>query len=169
MAHGGESRLRIVVDAGVWIDLHFGGVLADAFRLGDEFASPDVILAELVTLAPQVVIGHGCRVEHLAPDDYGTFQRLIAEHRGTSVPDLTALLVSIRDGVTLLAGDAKLRKAAEIEGVEVHGVLWLLDRMIAEAALSERRAAAALRSMLDCDARLPMDECDKRLSEWGRV
>lgn len=167
MADGGESRLRIVVDAGIWIDLHFGGVLAGAFRLSDEFVSPDVILAELVTVDPQVIIRHGCRVEHLTPDDYGTLQRLVTEHSGPSVSDLTALLISMREGLMLLAGDSKLRKAAETEGVEVHGILWLLDRMIAETVLSERKAAAALRSMLDCDARLPRDECERRLLKWG--
>ncbi|HOV50179.1 MAG TPA: hypothetical protein PLZ61_02440 [Candidatus Cryosericum sp.] len=102
MADGGESRLRIVVDAGIWIDLHFGGVLAEAFRLSDEFVSPDVILAELVTVDPQVVIRHGCRVEHLTPDDYGTLQRLVTEHSGGWAPMRTSGTLFAREYLRVL-------------------------------------------------------------------
>jgi len=66
-----------------------------------------------------------------------------------------------------VTGDNSLRKAAEAEGVTVRGVLWVLDELVAAAAVTPARAAEGLRTMLAQGARLPSDECRRRLGAWG--
>ena len=46
------------------------------------------------------------------------------------------------------------------------GVLWLLDEMVAFSAVGKQDAARALQAMLHYGARLPHDECEKRLLRW---
>ena len=51
--------------------------------------------------------------------------------------------------------------------LSVHGVLWLLDEMVHFQAIAPAQAANALGRMLDQGARLPADECRKRLASWS--
>ena len=58
------------------------------------------------------------------------------------------------------------RTAALREGVVVHGILWLLDRMIEETAIDASTAVVGLQRMLDHGARLPRPDVDERLRRW---
>lgn len=69
----------------------------------------------------------------------------------------------------LLTGDRELRHVAEERGLEVHGVLWVLDQLVEHGLLAPRAARRSLRAMLDQGAWLPADECEKRFSRWRRV
>jgi predicted nucleic acid-binding protein len=88
--------------------------------------------------------------------------------RKPSPNDLAALALAKSRGATLLTGDAPLREAAATEGVTVHGVLWLLDMLVAKAAITPEIAAAALDAILADGSRLPDHECRQRLRAWGR-
>ncbi len=158
--------MRLVVDATVWIDLHFGSLLAEAFTPRWELVSPDVILEELETVDPQVLRALGVEEVSLSSDDYVLLQDLISRYAGPSVRDLTALVIAVRDGLSLLSGDGKLRKAAESEGVPVHGTLWVLDKLVELSVIKPHRAASSLDEILACGARLPQQECHRRLSKW---
>lgn len=90
------------------------------------------------------------------------------KYRRPGDADLFGLLHAARAGTRLLSGDGDLRQAAESEGVDVSGLLWLLDRLVQDTIIPPRRAGRALQSMIDQGARLPADECDSRLLKWWR-
>ncbi len=161
--------MRFVVDACVWIDLGIGDLLAEVFRLPHEFVSPDVVLEELASVDPRLLRALGVREVSLASEDYVLLEELVARYAGPSIRDLTALVVALRDGLALLSGDRKLREAAEAEGVEVSGVLWLLDELVDTELVTGPNAARGLQAMLDQHARLPRDECERRLRKWVRL
>jgi hypothetical protein len=62
------------------------------------------------------------------------------------------LPVSTRTGYPLLTGDGRLRKQATHDGIQVHGVLWLLDQLVAYAVISGAAAAVGLKTMLNIGA-----------------
>ena len=49
------------------------------------------------------------------------------------------------DGSVLLTGDATLREVAEGKGIEVHGVLWVIDELESHGIVPLRRLHDALR------------------------
>jgi hypothetical protein len=65
-----------------------------------------------------------------------------------------------------MAGDGRLRKQAQKDGLEVHGALWLLDRLVEHAVIQPARTADCLELMLRGNARLPHVECQARLKQW---
>ncbi|MFP4502617.1 MAG: hypothetical protein ACLFTT_16610 [Candidatus Hydrogenedentota bacterium] len=83
-----------------------------------------------------------------------------------SRPDLSALVFASAEGIPLLTGDRALREAGEEEGVEVHGVLWLLDEMVKNEVLSGAKAIAALQRMLKSGSRLPQSDCQRYIQTW---
>jgi predicted nucleic acid-binding protein len=82
------------------------------------------------------------------------------------VPDLAALLLAQLEEAILLTGDGALRSLAEGNGIEVHGMLWVLEEMIQEGVLVSARAVRALETMLENGSRLPEAECRACLRRW---
>jgi predicted nucleic acid-binding protein len=89
---------------------------------------------------------------------------------GTSVEDVSVLFLCLKTGAILLTGDGLLRRNAMERGIEVHGVLWVLDTLIARSAISPQVAADRLETLLERGiSRLPMEECKKRLTKWRKT
>jgi len=85
-----------------------------------------------------------------------------------SIADLSVLVLARQTGAVLLSGDGPLRTVARREGVEVHGILWVLDRLVAGGVLSGRRAAEVIGVMRQNGSRLPEEECERRIRAWMR-
>jgi len=165
---GGDSSLKLVTDANVWIDLDNGGLVALTFALPYEFASPNIVVAELQGELGGLVADQGLRG---VPREMATSEQWFAMRRRYARPsdaDIEALLLAIEWGSGLLTGDKDLRRAAEAAGLVVHGVLWVLDELVGTKLLAPRGATRALRAMLEKGAHLPEDECRRRMIDWGR-
>ncbi len=162
-----RSRCSCVADANVLIDLHHGRALLVAARFFD-FLVPDVIVVEELrspggpTLVHQGVI----RMAQFSATDLMEVLVLRERYTGPSLPDLFALHLARTRGLVLLTGDGHLRRAARREGVEVHGVLWVLDGLVEARGFTPDEAAQALRRMLEAGARLPEPEWRRRLRAW---
>jgi rRNA-processing protein FCF1 len=161
-----DYRLKCVVDANLLIDLEFGRILIDFFKLPFIFITPREIFAELQTIDTTILARLGLRKSKTM--DYQDLEaiRLRAIYRKTSFNDLLTLVTAKANGAMLLTGDRYLRIAAIQEKVLTHGTLWVLDEMVRLNIISPQQAAKALRLMLDNNRRLPIDECTVRFNEW---
>jgi len=163
-------RLEIVTDTNVWIDLHRGGLIAEAFKLPVTWLAPDVVIEELRVPDGEPLVRRlrrlGLKQIELSGDQVPTVQGFAARYRHTSTADLFALAVAKARAVVLLTGDRRLRDAASEEHVHVHGTLWVLDQMVRHRILPLIRAARALRQMVERGSRLPRRECEMRLRRW---
>lgn len=101
-----------------------------------------------------------------AADDETAFVELRSRYSKPGDADLYALLQAMLLSSRLLTGDRHLREAAEAEGAVVAGMLWFLDDLIRHQAVSSPHAAQALESMLAHGARLPLDQCHRRIRGW---
>ncbi len=85
-----------------------------------------------------------------------------------SLPDAFALALAKTGGHTLLAGDAALRALAGTEGVECHGVLWLLDEIANRGLAPIASLHAALTTISQHPrCRLAKAEVCRRLEGWS--
>ncbi|MCH8543882.1 MAG: hypothetical protein LAT61_09965 [Alcanivorax sp.] len=156
----------LVSDTNIWIDLHRANILSAAFQLPYEFVVTDFVYRELRAPQPNSLIELGLRVESLGADSIIELTHLRVELGNTSLADLSCFHLAASNKWTLLTGDKAVRAACQIHGVEVRGVIWILDQLFAEKVLDGEDLAIALQTMLDRGARLPQAECDKRLRLW---
>ena len=156
-----------VADTNVLIDLHRGCVLEVALR-HFRFLIPDVIvIEELISPRGEDLVRWGyLQIVHFSAQEVREVITLRMKYSGPSTPDLFALLLAQSRNLILLTGDAHLRRAASQEGVEVHGVLWVLDRMVEVQVLTPARAVRTLQRMLSSGARLPRKACQERFRRW---
>ncbi len=161
-----DHPLTCVVDTSVIIDLHTGQILNPFFALLYRFVTPDAIIAELLEPEGALLIEFGLQSEELSSVQILEVMRFRATYRHPSVNDLFALVLAKGLTAPLLTNDKNLRKAAEQEGIVVHGTLWILDEMIRLVITSKKQVADALMMMRENGSRLLQDECDKRLNDW---
>lgn len=157
----------IVTDANIIIDLDAGGLLEAIFQLpGIEFHVPDVLYVEELAARHGRLPGLGLRVTPQPPEAIGDVEALRPRYRRTSANDLFALVLAKRLGCALLSGDRALREAAQQEGVEIRGTLWLIDALLERRLVKVDRVEAAYEAMRLDGSRLPWEEVARQLERW---
>lgn len=130
-----------VSDTNIWIDFRHAGLLEVLFDLPFKLCFDDAGVARLFELT--------------------------STHNNSSLADVSCYQLAKDTGRPLLTGDGQLRKQALKDRLTVHGALWLLDRLVEHGTVTPTQAAIGLESMLDRGARLPQEECRRRLHDWA--
>lgn len=157
---------RCILDSSICVDLSNGGLLEIALRLPHTLLLPDVVVQELKEPVGPDLVGLGYAPISLPGEGMALLSSLVELYRKPSFVDLFALACAKAHLCLLLTGDADLRTASDKEGVEVHGVLWILDGLVAQDLLVGADAANALERIVASGARLPKNECDSRFKAW---
>lgn len=155
-----------ISDTNIWIDFRNADLLAELFQLPLTLCSTDFVMNELTDLPQDSLVGQGLQVETLHEGAVAQLFTLMGAHRNSSLADVSCYYLARQTGNPLLTGDGKLRKQATKDGIQVFGVLWLLDQLVAHTLITPVRAAEALRVMREHGARLPPTECNQRLQLW---
>jgi predicted nucleic acid-binding protein len=162
-----DSRYRLVTDASILFDAVKGGILHEMFQLPFIFITSDFVAYRELTTPPLSSFEKaGIRIEELSGSQITILEEIHTAHRNLSVNDISVFILAKDQDITLVTGDEALRKYAESSGVQVHGILWILDELVRNEIIRKNDAAIALRRMLDNECRLPKTECDERFSRW---
>lgn len=135
-------KRQVSSDTNIWISLCKLGALPEAFQLDldylmeqsaarDEILSPDYLLAQLREL--------GLTEVQLSEDEFRFAMNRRSKYPALSTYDLFALAIAVKRNIPLLTGDGHLRKAGQIEGIEVHGLLWIIVLLRRNGIISQRR------------------------------
>jgi predicted nucleic acid-binding protein len=159
-----------VKDACVLIDLANGGLLEAWFQLGIETHTTDLVVRQVKTdqhwqTVSGLIEAGLLKVATLTGEQVERMNRDLGS-LPVGVEDQTALFLALELDAILLTGDRRLRLEGLKRRLEVRGVLWILDELVAKQLLDPRLAAVKLRLMLDEGAFLPRDEYEKRFQSW---
>lgn len=146
----------LVGDTNIWIDLRVGGVLTEAFALPYSYVVPDLLFAdELEGFEGPALVRLGLTVEPMTSDEVGRVEVLAQAFTKPGTGDLSALALALNRGWILVSGDGALRDAAEQEGCEVHGTLWLMQLMVEHGVITWEEAVVRVEAMRKAGRRLP--------------
>lgn len=159
----------LVSDTSVVIDLDRGDLLEAAFAIGDEFVVPDLLFErELDGHLGERLLALGIRIASLDGVEVAHATRVGRVDRRLSVADSFAFALAHGRQWTLLTGDGALRALAAGEGVEVHGMLWLVDRIEAGGICDHPMLHACLtKTAAHPRCRLPRREVEQRLRRYS--
>jgi predicted nucleic acid-binding protein len=155
--------MLLISDANVIIDMQDGGLLELMFRLNETFAMPDLLYAEELEQRQPQLPRLGLQITSLSGECVAKAMRLKQAYAGPSINDLFALELARECNCPLLTGDKALRNAAESEGIDVRGTLWLVERLVRERIITLASARAAYERMRCAGSRLPWAEAERRL------
>jgi hypothetical protein len=157
----------LVTDTNIWIDLNNGGILIEVFHLPYKLISPDFAMTELIRPAWRSLQKLGLEFRELEPRLVSELSQLQGIYPHLSLIDLASYLLARELNATLLSGDFHLQQLATQNGITTHGIFWVLDEMVRLELLPPKTAGEALHKIVERGARLPAEECKKRLELWG--
>jgi hypothetical protein len=160
----------VVKDANILLDLVIGDILGPWLSLGYQTCTTHLVWSEISytkqreKVVPYIESGQ-IGLRDIDGDDWDEIYSF-SEKLGVSVPDGSVWFVAREENAILLSGDGRLRRAAKADGIEIRGILWVLDELVSRERLPPSTALSALTAILSSGSYLPEEECEKRKELW---
>lgn len=163
-----------VSDTDIFIDLVEIGLLDDFFALPWEIHTTDMIIHELKVAEEKKKVVEYCSKGRLHVKGYTmkempTLTKFHTAQRSArvSIQDCSVWLYAMENDYTLLTGDARLRNAAAKMKVDVHGIFYVIDKLVEMQLLSKEDAVEKLEQLKLLNPRLQPSEIENRIKDWG--
>ena len=152
--------------------MHCIGLLHLMCSLPYEIHTVDFVVAELIDedqkKAFEELVGNGkIIVDSFTAEEV---MEIVAEHSSVSgnlsIPDCSVCYYAKKHDVPMITGDRRLRRHAEKLSIEVHGILFLFDDMVANSVISPIDAANKLEELMTLNSRLPQAAIRERIDKW---
>jgi predicted nucleic acid-binding protein len=157
-------------DANILIDIVNIGFAKALFSLDLGMRTTDAVWAELSSeqknLLEPFVKRRLLEIDKFTVEEVGQIISYAQKNRALSFEDCSLIVAGRKHNALVITGDKKLRSVIESEQLEVHGILWLFDRMVEKATIDKRKAAEKLRALMNMNSRLPVDEMEERIRGW---
>lgn len=162
-----EGVLRYLLDSSVLFSLDDGNVLDTIWDLHQSWCTTDLILAEWETVDTDILVQSGLGVISLSDADIAEIFRISPQYRKIKPSDLSLFRhASQHRDCVVITGDKRLRALCEGAGIQVHGVLWILDLIHDSGLLSRSDLIQVLRVMIEKGNYLPEPDCQERVGRW---
>lgn len=165
----------LVNDTNIFIDLRSVGLLEEMCRLPYEIHTVDFVVAEIADadqrrIFDELVAQGGIFIDGFTADEV---IEIVEEHSSVSgnlsIPDCSVCYFARKHNVPMLTGDRRLRRYAEEQSIEVHGILFIFDELVRHDIISTSMAADRLEELFAINARLPKTEIRNRINRWKSV
>lgn len=164
----------VVSDTNIFIDLISVNLLDGFFGLPWEIHTTDMIMKELKDSNQKSAVETFMQQGRLMVSGFDGREMLelmrmrkqALASSNASIQDCSVWKLAKDLGCSLLTGDNRLRKVVQKDDVEVHGILYLFDKMLEHQVINHETAIIKLQSLFSINSRLPKDEIDKRIGLW---
>lgn len=162
----------LVNDTNIFIDLHLVGLLEEMCRLPYEIHTVDFVVAEIADADQRRIFDELVDRGEIYVDGFTADEviEIVEEHSSVSgnlsIPDCSVCYFARKHNVPMLTGDRRLRRYAEEQSIEVHGILFIFDELVRHDIISTSMAADRLEELFAINARLPKAEIRDRINRW---
>ncbi|MBA4301006.1 hypothetical protein SAMN03080617_02093 [Algoriphagus alkaliphilus] len=155
-------------DANILIDLVHLDCVEAFFQLNVELCTTDFVLEELEEFQKDLFQNDRLRICTSDSDAIATISDLMEANPGLSFEDCSVWHHARIQGGILITGDGRLRRKASAEGIEVRGIIYLIDLIKDQGIRSISECVSILDKLKVINPRLPIHELEKRIENWRR-
>jgi len=167
-------EIIVVSDTNILIDLIEADLLEQFFLLPMKVHTTDIVISELEIPEQKAMVNtlvntHCLTVKTFTPEEMSRLASFVNSRRRTCnlhIADFSVWHYASENNYILLTGDGNLRKLASEDGVEVHGTIYIFDKMVELKTLSPAIAAEKLEQLYRINKRLPKSEINHRIEKW---
>jgi predicted nucleic acid-binding protein len=157
--------------ANILMDCASLGILEEVFSLDYAFQTTDLVWEEVSVPSQKASIQEWIEKNALAiipltPKELAIVAERALQHSALSLEDCSIWFLCEQEDAILLTGDAALRKVVAQQGIEIHGILWLLDELVMHRRLETALACLKIHELAQFNKRLPANEISKRVQLW---
>jgi|694.fasta_scaffold00740_49 rRNA-processing protein FCF1 len=153
-------------DANILMDIVKLDLVEAFLALGFELYTTDFVFAEM-ELEQQVLLQSEVLIKIAADEnEMNDIFTMTEQHTGLSFEDCSAWYFAQKlDGI-LVTGDGKLRTKARASGIDVRGMIYIIEQIKEQQLLPVELCVAKLKLLKELNDRLPIDEIDNRIQSW---
>lgn len=156
----------VISDTNIFIDLWNIGLLERFCELPFSICTTDFVVGELKTQGVRDAVMWLSKtgkitVKTFRSHEYSEIMSL--QDKNLSFQDCTVLYYALSGEYKLLTGDRNLRTVAERHGLQVSGIIYVMDELLCHGVLSNAEYVDKLKDLLESNHRLPMKEIKKRI------
>lgn len=153
----------LVHDANVLIDLMEGDLLEPLFSGPWRVITPDALFERELAANHPTLPSMGLQLFEVRGEWVLRSVQWAETYRQTSAMDRLCLALALQEECPIVTGDARLKKAAQAEGCQAFGTIWVVEQLIRDGSISISSASAAYDAMEAAGSRLPFSDARKRL------
>lgn len=154
-----------ITDANIFIDLYELELLELFFQLPYEFNTTVFVLEELEEECSMIVEKES-KVLNIIEEDKEELDKL-SWNKGFSFPDKSILFVAMKFEMVVFSGEKKMKNWCLNNGLESHGILFILQSFIDQHILPKDFVSSKLIELMTFNQWLPTDICLDLLEEWS--
>lgn len=157
----------LINDANILIDIIKIDVVASFLALNFELKTTDFVFAELLPEQQKILKSEKLQIiESNEGEDLAGIYQLLENSTGVSFEDCSVWYFTKKLNGVMVTGDGSLRKKVMHSGIEVRGIIFLIEEMKTQGLLSNAEAVNKLNALITINPRLPKHEIEKRISLW---
>lgn len=164
----------IVEDTNIIIDLFNTGLLHFCKNMDIEFHTTNFVIKEIKkpeqrSTVKGLISNKELNMAVLNTEEMLQLANLEEECRGTnnlSTADCSVVFLAEKLGSRLLTADQKLMHFAKKRGLEVSGLLWMIDEMVETGVVRPKEMVKYLKRYLETNKSAPEKEVNKRIEEY---
>jgi predicted nucleic acid-binding protein len=158
----------VVTDTNVIIDLLEVDALSEFFALPFEIYTTDFVMAEILDEAHKDLLDVFKRSKQLtilesSSEEIIAMNTMQVRPSLKRIADRSAFWKAKELRAMLLTGDRNLRKVAEANGLEVHGILWVVECLVRKTIISKKSATDLLSNLQEINPWLPRKEVEEMI------
>lgn len=160
-----------ITDANIFIDLFYLDSHFHLFDIGYKIQTTLHVIQELedqhIEELEKLSASGQLTVISMMETDREQFNAFRVKNRGLSESDLSVLVTALRSGAIVLSGDDKVRKTCHQNKIEIHGILWCIEKFVQNTLISTNDACEMLKKLINFNKRLPIDICRDYIDKWS--
>jgi len=159
-----------ITDTNVFFDLMNIEALPEFFGLNFEICTTDFVVNEILRLEQAEQIQNFIRSKQLlvfsfSSDEIDEVVSLKTKRMLRRIADKSVLWKALQLKCTLLTGDKCLRNEAEENGLEVHGSIWVVMKIVDAKILSAVKGIELFEKLKIVNDSLPKEEIEKLIKK----
>lgn len=164
-----------VTDACIFIDLYDLDLLSRFFRLKLEIHTSTDVLYELFDRQQELLIQYETNAKltiHTLSEQDRVELRSGTFLKGLSENDRTVLFLAAKLKAIVLSSDKTVRKQANKQAIETHGMFWIFDQLVDSELLDKKEASDKLQQLVNTNIIYQnnmelIKELDLRIERWA--
>jgi predicted nucleic acid-binding protein len=154
-------------DANILMDIVKLNLTVPFLALEFELYTTDFVFAEMEPNQQEQLLSDTLIKIVSNQEDMTTIFELSEKHTGLSFEDCSTWYFAQKMDGILVTGDGKLRTKARASGVEVRGMIYIIEQIKIQGLLPIVDCVEKLRELKELNDRLPMIEIDNRIQTWS--
>jgi predicted nucleic acid-binding protein len=160
----------IITDTNVFFDIISIDALPEFFAIDFEICTTDFVVSEILRSHQREQVESFIRAKklivfELSIDEIDCIRNFKTTRFFKGITDKTVLWKSQQLNCPLLTGDKKIRNEAEDLNIEVHGSIWVIQKLITDEVVSKQAGTVLLEKLKASNTNLPHHEIDKLIRQ----